>query len=116
MPSDISEEMLKAIEFAPKGTGTAWGIPFNITSKVLHLKNEVVNIEVKPFSSKWLTFLHTSDQLPPVQKEDGFYERPFKGIGQLNEHIANYIIIYEDGNELSLPVKERYHIGMFQQV
>lgn len=114
--SDISNEMVKAMKFAPRENGTAWGIPFSLSNKILHLKKDIVSIEVSPFSGKWLTFLHTSDQLPPVQKEDGFYEGSFKGIGQLNEHIANYIIIYEDGKELSLAIKERYQIGMFQQV
>ncbi|NOY97510.1 MAG: CehA/McbA family metallohydrolase [Chlorobi bacterium] len=112
---DVSNEMAKAVVSAPKGKGTAWGIPFKMASKVLYLKNEIVNIEVAPFSSKWLIFLHTSDHIPLVQNDDGFYKKPFEGIGYLNEHIANYVIIYADGDELSLPIKERFHIGMFRQ-
>ena len=45
-----------------------------------------------------------------------FIKRLFREIGQLNEHVANYVIIYEDNSELSLAIKERYHVGMFQQV
>jgi len=114
--SNVTGEMAKAIESAPKGKGTAWGIPFNIDSKVLFLKNEVINIEVTPFSSKWLVFMHTSDHLPLTKDTDGFFKKPFKGIGHLNEHIANYVILYADGIELSLPIRQRHHIGMFQQV
>ncbi len=114
--TDVSEHMAEAVEHAPKGAGTGWGIPLNIPNKVLHLKKDIVKVDVTPFKGKWITFLHTSDQLPPAQSEDGFYEAPFKGIGQLNEHVANYVIIYEDNSELSLAMKERYHIGMFQQV
>jgi len=113
--SIVSNRMTEAASAAPNGNGIAWGIPFTIGSKVLHLKNEVININVAPFSGKWLVFLHTSDQITLPQNDEGLYEKPFKGNGHLGEHIANYVIIYTDDNELSLPIKQRFQIGMFQQ-
>ncbi|MCK5209134.1 MAG: hypothetical protein KAQ79_13965, partial [Cyclobacteriaceae bacterium] len=83
--SNVSNEMTEASRSAPRGNGTAWGVPFKMAGKILHLKNEIVTIDVMPFSSKWLVFLHTSDRLPLAQNEDGFYDKPFKGIGHLNE-------------------------------
>lgn len=113
--SDVSNEMAEAAGSAPRGNGTAWGVPFKMAGKVLHLKNETITIEVTPFSGRWLVFLHASDHIPLAQNEHGFYDVPFKGRGHLNEHIANYVIIYADGSELSLPIRERFHIGMFRQ-
>ncbi len=114
--SEVSEEMHTAVMDAPVGETTSWGIPFNIDSNILYLKDEVVNVQFTPVTSNWLVFLHTSDHMPLKKEENGFYEKPFKGIGHLNEHIANYVILYSDGTESSIPVHQRYHIGMFQQV
>jgi hypothetical protein len=108
--------MAEALGSAPTGDGTAWGIPFRIDSKILHLKNEAVNINVTPFSGNWIVFLHASDRQPLTRNKDGFFKQPFKGIGHLNEVTANYVVLYADGSELSLPVRQRYHIGMFQQM
>jgi len=113
---DVSTEMAEAAALAPGGKGIAWGIPFNIDSKVLLLKNEKTTLDLEPFSGKWLVFLQTSDRMPLANDKDGFFKKPFKGIGQLNEHIANYIILYSDGTEVDVPVRQRYHIGMFQQM
>jgi len=114
--SDVSDEMAGSVDSAPVGSSTSWGIPFNIGTKILFLKNEKVNVEVPPFACKWLVFLHTSDRMLLKRDNSGFFEKPFKGIGHLNDHIANYVIGYDDGTELSLPIRQRYHIGMFQQI
>jgi len=114
--SIVSGEMAEAIGSAPTGTGVAWGIPFQITDKVIYLKSEVYQVNVNPFTGQWLVFLHTSDRGQLKQNDHGFYEKPFRGTGLLNEHIASYHIMYEDGTEESLPIRQRYHIGMFQQI
>jgi len=113
--SDVSERMAKAASTAPKGKGTAWGIPFNIGSDVIHLKEETFSTDISPISSRWLVFLHTSDHFGPSRNKDGFEETPFKGVGKLNEHVADYIVIYDDGEELPIPIRERHHVGMFRQ-
>ncbi len=113
---EVSKEMKASSVNAPSGETTSWGIPFKINSEILYLKNEAVNVQFTPVTSNWMVFLHTSDRLPLEKEENGFFEKPFKGIGYLNEPVANYVILYSDGTELSIPVKQRYHIGMFQQI
>lgn len=112
----VSKKMADSVSFAPDGEGTAWGIPFTIAEKIVLVKDKPVSIQVKPFAASWLVFLHTSDEMMLEKNKDGFYTAPFKGTGQLNEHIADYIIIYDDGEEARFPIRQRYHIGIFQQI
>lgn len=112
----VSERMAEAVDSAPKGKGTAWGIPFFIPQNIIYLKNEPYQFKTNQFSGEWLIFLHTADLYPLKRSENGLYEKPFKGIGHLNEAVANYVILYEDGNEQILPIRLRYQIGMFQQI
>jgi len=113
---ELSPEMMAAMEAAPAGPGVAWGIPFNIGSEMIYLKNETVQADTEPFTGKWLVFLHTSDHKPLNRDKSGFFEKPFTGVGHLNELAANYVVRYTDGSEISLPIRQRYHIGMFQQM
>jgi hypothetical protein len=111
----VSKNMVSAVHEAPKSSGIAWGIPFEISDSVTVLKNKPVATSVQSFSANWLVFLHTSDRIELSGTSDGFYKKPFKGIGYLNEHIADYIIVYEDKTEERVSIKERHQIGMFQQ-
>jgi hypothetical protein len=114
--SMVSEEMANAVKSAPVGNSVAFGIPFNINEQIIYLKNEPFGINIKPRLGNWIIFLHTSDHSEINKNADGFYQKPFRGIGLLNEETALYIVIYEDGTEINLPIRQRYHIGMFQQV
>jgi hypothetical protein len=38
-----------------------------------------------------------------------------RGEGQLAEHAANYVMLYEDGSEESTPIRRRHQIGMFRR-
>jgi hypothetical protein len=111
----VSEEMAEAAKSAPTGNSVSWGIPFNINGQIIYLKDEPFKVDIKPHSGNWIIFLHTSDKQDLKKSADGFYDKPFRGIGMLNEVIANYVVIYEDGKEVGLPIRQRYHIGMFQQ-
>ena len=113
--SVVSEEMAEAIKSAPTGNSLAWGIPFDINEKIIYLKNEPFKLNITPRLGNWIIFLHTADRQDLKRSTDGFYEKPFRGIGLLNEEIANYFVIYEDGKEVCLSIRQRYHIGMFQQ-
>jgi hypothetical protein len=113
--SSASERMVSAAKEAPLGSGTAWGIPFNIPKSIIFLKDNSVSIPVQSFTANWLVFLHTSDRMDQPQNSDGLYDPPFKGIGHLNEHVVDYIIIYEDKSEVPLAIRQRHQIGMVQQ-
>lgn len=111
----LSERMAEAAKSAPTGNSVAWGIPFNIDEQIIYLKYKPFKLNTTPCSANWIIFLHTSDQQDLNMRVDGFYEKPFRGTGQLNEEVANYFVIYEDNKEARLPIRQRYHIGMFQQ-
>jgi hypothetical protein len=114
-PSLVSEKMAEAVKYAPTGKSVAWGIPFQIPEKLVLLKKEPFRISFKPRPGNWIIFLHTSDHKQLPRDASGFYEKPFRGEGLLNEETAGYVVVYEDGSEISLTVCQRYHIGMFQQ-
>jgi hypothetical protein len=114
--SDVSEKMVDAVTSAPVGQGTAWGIPFNIPNQVIRLYDKPVSLQVSPLKAKWLVYLHTSDSMLQKKNESGFFTSPFKGRGQLNEHVADYIIIYSDGTEERVQIRQRFQIGMYQQM
>jgi hypothetical protein len=111
----VSPTMAEAFKSASAGKSVAWGIPFNIPEEIIYLKKEPLKLIIRPCSGKWIVFMHTSDQQELSRNTDGFYTKPFKGIGQLNDEVARYFVIFEDGTEVALPICQRYHIGMFQQ-
>lgn len=111
----VSGIMAESVKFAPSANSVCWGIPFNISGKIIFLKDKPFSIKINPLSAKWIVFMHTSDQINQKRTPDGFFQKPFRGMGMLNDEIARYIVIYEDGKELILPIRQRYHIGMFQQ-
>ena len=114
--TSVSIKMAEYAKSAPTGKTVSWGIPFNIPEKVILLKDKVFKMDFTPLSGKWIVFMHTADQKVLKRDTRGFYEKPFRGIGLLNEEIARYVIIYEDDKELRLSIRHRYHTGMFQQI
>ncbi len=111
----ISERMAEASAKAPTGACIAWGIPFVVGKKIVFIKERPVSLTVRPFKSKWLVFLHTTDVVELATNSQGLYEPPFKGEGRLGERMADYVIIYADGTTEKAPVKRRHQIGMFQR-
>jgi hypothetical protein len=109
----VSEEMAAACEHAPVGNCTAWGIPFEVGDAVA-LTDESVSVELPPTVAPWLVFMHTSDLRQVEPNFAGFFS-PMRGEGQLGEHAANYVILYADGSEESVPVRRRYQMGTFQR-
>ncbi len=109
----ISENLKKALSYAPQVSLTAWGVPFTIGDALL-LTDESVYVAIDPLTTQWLVFLHTSDERPPLINKDGFIS-PMRGAGQLGEHAADYVICYTDGTEERLPIRRRYEIGAFQR-
>jgi hypothetical protein len=109
----LSEEMTKAIPKAPRGSGISWGIPFEVTKPVL-LKDEPWTEDVTGLKAQWLVFQHSSDLESLEWNEQGFLS-PTRGEGRLNEHVADYVIVYEDGSEATQPIRRRHHIGTFQR-
>jgi hypothetical protein len=108
----VSEEMAKAVEHAPSGECVGWGIPFVIDDIVL-VKDKVVSVQFTPVLARWLVFMHTSDQR--VGDLEQFFS-PMRGQGQLGEHAADYVMLYDDGAQERVPVRRRFQVGTFQRL
>lgn len=109
----MSEQMVSALDAAPTGSCTGWGVPFEV-GRVAVLANQPVSVDVSPVRAPWLIFMHTSDVRPLTGRDDGFIS-PMHGQGQLGEHAADYIIRYEDGSEARANLRRRYELGAFQR-
>ncbi len=109
---DLSDQMRKALDQAPAGACVAWGIPFEIADPIV-VSTEAVATEIEPFRARWLVFLHTSDIEPAPTSSDA-PPAPTRGEGRLNEHIADYVMVYRDGTEERAEIRRRHHVGMFQ--
>jgi len=109
----LTGKMIEAFKHAPVGKGTAWGIPFHISENPILIKDAAFLLQFAPIQAKWLVFLHTSDSIGLEDGATGILRKPYKGSGQLNEVVADYIIKYDDETEELVSVKERYQIGLF---
>jgi hypothetical protein len=111
--SGISAEMSASLEHAPSGACVSWGIPFEI-GDVAAIEHEPLSIELNPTVAQWLVFMHTSDRRQ-VASAAGEFISPMRGEGQLGEHAADYIILYQDGTQARIPIRRRFQLGAFQR-
>ena len=109
----ISDEMAAASAHAPSGACVAWGIPFEI-GDVVAIVDEPVSLELSPTVAEWLVFMHTLD-LRPIEPGPGGFISPMRGVGQLGQRAATYVLAYADGTEERVPIRRRYQIGAFQR-
>jgi hypothetical protein len=109
----ISDEMSVALDHAPSGDCVCWGIPFQIED-VVAITDQVVSIEFSPTVAQWLVFMHTSDLRRVEPGRSGFIS-PMRGVGQLAEHAADYVMLYQDGTEECVAIRRRHQLGMFQR-
>jgi len=110
---NLSERMASAREQAPRGRGVSWGIPFEI-GEVIALQDQPVSVSMSPTTTRWLVFLHVSDDRPPETNPHGFIS-PMRGRGRLAEHAADYVIQYADGSEVRTAIRHRHQIGTFER-
>ncbi len=109
----ISAEMSAALEHAPGDACVSWGIPFEI-GDVAVLDQEPLSVGLGPTEAQWLIFMHTSDRRQVAPDGSGFFS-PMRGEGQLGEHAADYVILYENGTKVRIPIRRRFQIGAFQR-
>jgi hypothetical protein len=107
----LSERMAAAREQAPRGSGVSWGIPFEI-GEVIALQDQSVSVPLDPTTTRWLVFIHVTDDLPLETNPHGFIS-PMRGRGRLAEHAADYVIRYADGSEVRAAIRRRHQIGAF---
>lgn len=107
----VSKQLADAVGFAHRNTCIAWGIPFEIGRPVV-LRNEPIALPIAPTKAAWFVFMHTSDSRPNIPDRHGLVS-PTRGEGQLGEHAADYVFVYEDGSEERAEIRRRQHIGSF---
>jgi hypothetical protein len=110
---NISANMQSASEHAPRGNCVCWGIPFQVDGCFV-ISHQSLHVSIQPTMAKWFVFIHTSDTRPLSKNPSGFYS-PMRGEGQLNEHAADYVVIYDDGTEERVPIKRRHQVGAFER-
>ncbi len=109
----VSDALADNLHRSPSGTCTSWGIPFEIESFVL-VSADPTSVSFAPTIAQWFVILHTSDIRPLDAGPDGFIS-PMRGAGQLNEHAATYVLLYEDGTEARTEIRRRHQVGAFQR-
>ncbi|MER9390240.1 hypothetical protein [Mesorhizobium sp. M0435] len=106
---DLSANLAQAAPFAHSGSCVSWGIPFEVGRPVF-LRDQAITVEIAPTSARWFVFLHASDIRPLSPDQNGLIS-PMRGIGQLGERAANYILIYDDGSEQRAEIRRRHQVG-----
>ncbi|MBT3995135.1 MAG: CehA/McbA family metallohydrolase [Chloroflexi bacterium] len=109
-----------AISTLPVGNQTFWGVPFDIRDTgsaengllVLNEKSEVV-VKVES-SGSHLTFAHFCDEnaSKTVAGQSSDYLNPV--VTAPGEHIADYVIVYENGTEHRQSIRRRFEINQVQ--
>lgn len=105
--SDVCKERAAC---APSGSCVGWGIPFMIGDIAL-LRDQPFSMPVPNLKAPWLVFMHSTDFEETKFDADGPFS-PFRGEGRLGEHIADYVICYEDGSEARAAIRRRHQLGM----
>ena len=112
--SAASNEMAEALDYAPRGKCVSWGIPFQVED-VVAIADEPVTVNCTPTIARWFVFAHTSDQRP-VETDANGLTSPMRGQGQLGEHAADYVLLYQDGEEERVAIRRRHQIGAFRRI
>ncbi len=111
--ASVSRILKQSVTMAPRGTCSAWGIPFEIKRPLL-VKDTPVTVDMDQLRTQWLVFMHTTDLARVDWNQHGFIDAS-PGAGRLGEHVANYVITYSDGSEVSEQIRRRHQIGMLQR-
>lgn len=106
-----------AITQLPTGEHSFWGVPFDLSTTD---KNLLVLDGVKPnvihigSSGSHLTFAHFCDEnaSTTVAGQSSDYLNPV--ITAPGEHIADYVVVYEDGSEHRQSIRRRFEINQVQ--
>ena len=109
--ANVSREMIRQAPHAPTGSLSSWGIPFKIGKAIL-VTDKPVTVKVNRLKTRWLVFMHTCDRKACTPGEGGIVS-PYRGFAHLGQHAADYVVVYEDGSELRLPIICRRQIGPY---
>jgi len=96
------------------GSVDLWGIPFEFGSEreenIVFLESGSVKLKSKPFTARYLVFVHACETTVQEPGEDGI-TRSLTGNPVLGEEICEYVINYSDGQESIVPIRSRHEIN-----
>ncbi len=95
----FSPAMMVYPNTAPSGKCVLRGIPFKI-GRVLPVMDRPVTVKVGPVRDPWLVFAHSYH----AEKQSEEQPQPWL------THVADYVLIYDDGKEVRLPIRYRREI------
>jgi len=112
---ELADEGLAGKDISLIGENVIRGIPFHLGDtdgdNILLLKDNEVTLNLdKPITCRYLLFIHTALPKRDIPDEDGI-TRPSRGRIILGNKVADYQLIYEDGNVVSVPIRRRFAIG-----
>jgi len=112
---ELADESLAGKELSLTGENVIRGIPFRLGgvegNNLLFLRDSAVTLNFDaPIICHYLVFIHTAVTKRDAPDEDGI-TRPPRGRIILGDKVAEYQILYEDGNEQSVPIRRRFAIG-----
>jgi len=112
---ELANETLAEKELSLTGENVIRGIPFHLGdaegNNILFLKDDAVTLNFDvPVITRYLVFIHTALTKRDAPDEDGI-TRPPRGRIILGDKVANYVLMYEDGSEQSVPIRRRFAVG-----
>jgi hypothetical protein len=110
----VSARMTEALDDAPRGEVTSYGVPFSVGDTICLLRDRPVRVTLAPVAARFWVFMHATDVAPLEPDASGLYPAPRRGPGRLRERVADYVVLFEDGSERKLPIRRQHEIGMFQ--
>jgi hypothetical protein len=111
--SELPPQLRDKVKFAPEGECVCWGIPF-VVDRVGLVRNEPLTLPWPDVRSPWLVCMHTTAAESLPRNPHGFPADP-RGMGRLNEHVADYVFLYSDGTEERAAIRRRHQIGMLSR-
>ena len=102
-----SQALRDGLGLAHRGKCVAWGVPFDVGRPVV-IHDAPVQVAIPACKARWLVFLHTSD----VRTERAVEPASLHGEGRLGEHAADYVLVYEDGEEVRTSIRRRHQVGV----
>ena len=107
----------RAITDLPTGNQTFWGVPFEIPDDAhdLIVFSGTSSIEINVnISGSYVVFAHFCDETASntVAGQSSDYLNPV--VTAPGEHVADYIVVYDDGTEHSEQIRRRFEINQIQ--
>jgi len=114
------EATARAVRALPTGQHTFWGVPFNLGPgpaggpdlAVAGEGGSTVPLEL-PVGGKasFVVFAHFCDSRPGAHPAGQVADYPNPVVTVPGEHLADYVMVFEDGSEASTPMRRRFEIN-----